>query len=56
MSVTRNCPSVPLSKKPLALVLIQVRYSLIAKIAEFILKFKIHSEKTGIPSRQIRKL
>jgi len=49
MSATRNCPSVPLSKKPLALVLIQVRYSPIAKIADFIPEIQDMFRKNGYP-------
>lgn len=49
MSATRNCLSVPLSKKPLALVLIQVRYSPIAKIAEFIPEIQDRFRKNGYP-------
>lgn len=49
MSAIRNCPSVPLSKKPLALVLIQVRYSPIAKIAEFIPEIQDIFRKNGYP-------
>lgn len=49
MHATRNCPSVPLSKKPLALVLIQVRYSPIAKISEFIPEIQETFRKNGYP-------
>ncbi len=49
MCATRNCPSVPLSKKPLALVLIQVRYSPIAKIAEFIPEIQETFRRNGYP-------
>jgi uncharacterized protein (TIGR04255 family) len=49
MGATRDCPSVPLSKKPLALVLIQIRYSPIPKVDGYIPDIQDMFRKNGYP-------
>lgn len=49
MCALRNCRSVPLSKQPLALVLIQVRFSPITKIIDFIPEIQESFRKNGFP-------
>ncbi len=51
MSAVRNCPTVPLSKKPLALVLIQVRFSPISNMVDFIPEIQNAFRKTGFPEQ-----
>lgn len=54
MSPTRNCRTVPLSKQPLALVLIQLRYSPILNLKEYIPAIQDRFRKIGFPSVQVK--
>ncbi len=49
MSTVRNCAKIPLSKKPLALVLGQIKFSPIANISDFIPKIQGSFRKSGFP-------
>jgi len=59
MNSTRKCRTVPLSKQPLALVLIQLRYSPILNLKEYIPVIQDRLRKIGFPlvySKNMKKL
>lgn len=55
MAITRNCPLIKLSKQPLALVLIQVRYSVISNMTEYVSSIQDALRRAGFPLETSKK-
>jgi uncharacterized protein (TIGR04255 family) len=56
MAMERNCPSIPLSKQPLVLVLCQVRFSKVRQMGHFIAAIQEEFRRNGYPIEKAGKV